>query len=311
MSDTSSIAARKRDAVTPARVALDLLAHVDGVDQLAGALAARTARRAATARQGAARGRASPCAHAVRPRRLASCPSRSRRRRSLAPASSSSRCRRSSACAPALRPRRPRDIEQPCDRAALVAAVGERRATKRAPRPRSRSPLAREPAPRHAPVAERKARARARSLGRRTCSRCAIRSGGSASKRTCWQREATVASTSSRRSVSSSRCTNDGGSSSVLSIRLAAWSFIACTPSSTNTRRAASNGVRVAAATTGLDRCRRRAFPPRRSARPRSRRGGCRAISAGTRASISPAARRAAPRRTHARRRACRCPAGP
>ena len=34
-------------------------------------------------------------------------------------------------------------------------------------------------------------------------------------------------------------------------MRLAAWSFIASTPSITNTRRADSNGVRVAAATTG------------------------------------------------------------
>ena len=42
-----------------------------------------------------------------------------------------------------------------------------------------------------------------------------------------------------------------GGSSSVLSIRLAAWSFIVSARSMTNTRRCASNGVRVAAATTG------------------------------------------------------------
>ena len=78
-----------------------------------------------------------------------------------------------------------------------------------------------------------------------------MRAGGSGSKRTCWQREAIVAITSSRRSVSSSRCTNAGGSSSVFSMRLAAWSFIVSTASITNTRREDSNGVRVAAATTG------------------------------------------------------------
>ena len=47
------------------------------------------------------------------------------------------------------------------------------------------------------------------------------------------------------------RCANGGGSSSVLSIRLADWSFIVSARSMTNTRRRDSNGVRVAAATTG------------------------------------------------------------
>ena len=44
---------------------------------------------------------------------------------------------------------------------------------------------------------------------------------------------------------------NDGGSSKVFSMRLAAWSFIRSTASITNTRLLDSNGVRVAAATTG------------------------------------------------------------
>ena len=46
------------------------------------------------------------------------------------------------------------------------------------------------------------------------------------------------------------RCANEGGSSSVLSIRLAAWSLSSSASSITNTRRLASNGVRAAAATT-------------------------------------------------------------
>ena len=53
------------------------------------------------------------------------------------------------------------------------------------------------------------------------------------------------------RSVRSTRWAKSAGSSSVLSIRLAAWSFIVSARSMTNTRRRASNGVRVAAATTG------------------------------------------------------------
>ena len=77
-----------------------------------------------------------------------------------------------------------------------------------------------------------------------------MRSEASGSKRTGWQREAIVGSTFSRRSVSSSRCTKEGGSSSVLSMRLAAWSFMASACSITNTRRVDSNGVRAAAATT-------------------------------------------------------------
>ena len=101
-------------------------------------------------------------------------------------------------------------------------------------------------------VAEAQARAGLR--GRRLDARAAgaaISSALGASKRTCWQREAIVGRISPGRSVSSTRCAKAAGSSSVLSIRLAAWSFIVSARSMTNTRRRASNGVRVAAATTG------------------------------------------------------------
>ena len=72
-----------------------------------------------------------------------------------------------------------------------------------------------------------------------------------ASKRTGWQREAIVGSTFPGRSVSSTRCANSGGSSSVLSILLAAASIRRSAPSMTKTRRGASKGVCEAAATTG------------------------------------------------------------
>jgi hypothetical protein len=72
-----------------------------------------------------------------------------------------------------------------------------------------------------------------------------------ASKRTCWQREAMVGRISPGRLESSTRCAKEAGSSSVLSMRLAAWSFIVSARSMTKTRRCASNGVREAAATTG------------------------------------------------------------
>ena len=75
--------------------------------------------------------------------------------------------------------------------------------------------------------------------------------GGSGSKRTGWQREATVSITRLSRSVSRIRWTNEAGSSSVLSSRLATVSFIVSTRSRTNTRRLDSNGVLDAAATTG------------------------------------------------------------
>ena len=52
-------------------------------------------------------------------------------------------------------------------------------------------------------------------------------------------------------SVSKTRCAKGGGSSSVLSILLAAWSFIVSAPSITKTRRWDSNGVRDAAPITG------------------------------------------------------------
>ena len=60
-----------------------------------------------------------------------------------------------------------------------------------------------------------------------------------------------MGSTSSRCSASRIRWANGGGSSSVLSKRLAAWSFMLPAASITNTRRLDSNGVCAAAATTG------------------------------------------------------------
>ena len=80
-------------------------------------------------------------------------------------------------------------------------------------------------------------RHRPRSMGRRT-GRAGSASGSSAAPR-------------ASRSVSRIRCTNEAGSSSVLNIRLAASSPSSSTRSITNTRRADSNGVRLAAATTG------------------------------------------------------------
>ena len=78
-----------------------------------------------------------------------------------------------------------------------------------------------------------------------------MRSGGSGSNLTGWQRDTTVSSIRPIASVRRTRCTNDAGSSSVFSILLATSSFMVSARSSTNTRRVASNGVRAAAATTG------------------------------------------------------------
>ncbi len=107
-------------------------------------------------------------------------------------------------------------------------------------------PASRRPSARRA-----HARAVSASTGTAASSPRSISSGGGASKRTRWQRETIVGSTSCTRSVSSTTCTKRGGSSSVFSSRLAAWSFIVSADSITNTRRLDSNGVRVAAATTG------------------------------------------------------------
>ena len=95
----------------------------------------------------------------------------------------------------------------------------------------------------HASAVSRRLRARRSSA--------ATLSTAGASNRTSWQRERIVGSTSPSRSVSRIRCTNDGGSSSVFSIRLAASSPSSSARSITNTRRADSNGVLLAADTTG------------------------------------------------------------
>src|SRR3954454_20276850 len=57
---------------------------------------------------------------------------------------------------------------------------------------------------------------------------------------------------SAGRLVSSTRCANGGGSSSVLSILLATWSLIVSARSSTKTRRRASNRVRAGGGDHGL-----------------------------------------------------------
>ena len=136
----------------------------------------------------------------------------------------------------------PRSRRPAPPRAKALRGAAQRVALRRRPAApparRRRAPAARTPAP-----ARRRAPAAA--------SGCSIGSGGSGSKRTSWQRETIVGSTSARRSLSSTRCANAGGSSSVFSSRLAAWSFIVSAASITNTRRRDSNGVRVAAATTG------------------------------------------------------------
>ena len=99
-------------------------------------------------------------------------------------------------------PRRPR------------AAPARRRAPARAPARRRRAPAARTPPPARAAIPRRP-------------SRSASSPGGSASKRTSWQRERIVGSTSPRRSVSRIRWTNGAGSSSVFSSLFAACSISA------------------------------------------------------------------------------------
>ena len=198
----------------------------------------RTARRAATAPRAAAPGRASACAPAAR--RAGAPPARSRswRLRSLLGSSSSSPAICSCARSPAARPRRPSPPRAAPSTGVPPSSPPSADAHEGlGARPQRAALLARQPrrqrARRRAPAARTPARARPSTPSRRS----GDPPGGSGSKRTCWQREAIVGSTSSRRSVSSSRCANDGGSSSVFSMRLAAWSFIVSTPSITNTRR--------------------------------------------------------------------------
>ena len=106
------------------------------------------------------------------------------------------------------------------------------------------------------------------------------------------------------RSLSSIRCANGGGSSSVFSSRLAAWSFIASRALDHEHAPADSNGVRAAAATTGPSMS-----PTSISAAPDGvdpRQVGV-APRATRSATVSGRARRrpAAPPRTRARPRAC------
>ena len=129
---------------------------------------------------------------------------------------------------------------------------------------------------------------------------------GGASKRTSWQRERIVGSTSISRSVSRIRCTNEAGSSSVFSIRFAASSPSSSTRSITNTRRDDSNGVLLAAEITGSAMSLTRI-----SWAPLGRHPGQVGMGAGQRPARArcpdrPSRRRAAPTRPPVRPRACR-----
>ena len=127
------------------------------------------------------------------------------------------------------RPPRPLGVRR--GRASGARANASARARSAGPSP-SASASARSPSP-----SESRAQASAASGATpRDCRRCASAAAGSGSKRTGWQRELIVGSTWVRRSVSRSRTTYGGGSSSVLSSELAASSFIVSARSRTNTR---------------------------------------------------------------------------
>ena len=169
------------------------------------------------------RGRARPCARGARRARRARSPRARRACGRVGAVTSSSAAPRSSTRPAAASPRPPWP-------ARAARPTGARRARRAAPRGRSARRAARSAGPspgerqaRSPSPSARRAHAQ-RGLRRRCRARAArrARSAGSASKRTCWQREAIVGSTLPGRSVSSTRCANAGGSSSVLSILLAA-----------------------------------------------------------------------------------------
>ena len=191
-----------RSARARAASCLELLARSTAWTSSARRRAPGTARRAATARPGAAPARASAVRARRSARRRASAPSRSWRLRSLAGISSSSPVERAAAASsPARAAGRARRLQQraprPLGRVARRAPRGRsprRPRAERAPvlagQPRARAPR------RRAPAARRRARARAPTPSERSRPRSAP--AGSGSKRTCWQREAIVGSTSSR-----------------------------------------------------------------------------------------------------------------
>ena len=138
-------------------------------------------------------------------------------------------------------------LEQPVPRRRRADLAGQRAPheswARVAQLPTLRRRRAPAPARRPAGSAARTPRASVRlDPGRRRARRPARPRSG-ASKRTTWQRERIVGSTSPSRSVIRIRCTNEAGSSSVFSIRLAASSPSSSARSITNTRRDDSNGV--------------------------------------------------------------------
>ena len=214
----------------------------------------RTRRRAATARRARGRGRAPPSARAA-PRACRARPprgacARGPWRSELELVVERALDRRRRACAPAARARSSSAIHGPAGDLAAQRAARDRLGAGAQRRPVAERERAARARRRRARAARRRRRRPARRRGAPAARRS--RSTDGASKRTCWQREAIVGRTSPGRLVSRMRCANDGGSSSVLSIRLAAWSLSSSACSMTNTRRRASNGVRAAPATTGL-----------------------------------------------------------
>ena len=190
----------------------------------------------------------------------------------------------------------PRGVAAACARRRAAPATGaseqvavQRRAREGSRRGAQRGAVAERERQRALGVAER-SRAQARAVAGATPSaarRAASSSAGGASKRTGWQREAIVGSRSPGRSVSRTRCANGGGSSSVLSSLLAAWSFIVV---GALEHEHAPARLERRARRGGDDRLvdvARRASPRRRSARPRSGRGARRAATRGATASGS------------------------
>ena len=187
-------------------------------------------------------------------RLAASAPSRSARLRSRVGQAARARRPRAPRRPPAPRRRAPCAPREDLEPRALGEVVVQRARGRRPRRPRA-APGRRRGRARSGALGVAEAEARARLRGRRrrrpAPRRAAISSALGASKRTGWQREAIVGRISPGRLGQQDEVREGGGSSSVLSIRLAAWSFIVSARSMTNTRRRASNGVRVAAATTG------------------------------------------------------------
>ena len=163
-------------------------------------------------------------------RRTTSAPSRSCLRRSRLGSSSAWARKRSVAASPGLpfpppSPRRaaPATAAAPArpppaclcpSGCALQGATGVRKPSARsapptpATPPPPRSPAARRGARRRPPAARTRRARRGRASRRRSCRRSCMSSLGSESKRTCWQREAIVGSTSSRCSASRIKCAN-------------------------------------------------------------------------------------------------------